>query len=369
MQKLYSFDVEVFCNYLLFKFQNIKTKQIRFLEVFNGKEKTDLPVSLRAFLTNKNNTFISFNGISFDAVMIDSYMAKHTTRQTKQICDYIIKEGSPHWITRKKYKLRELEFDHIDLKECAPGVMISLKMYGARMGMPTLQDLPIEPSATLTREQANDISAYCDNDLDTTTALYLQIENEITLRENIQSEYNMGDIRSKGGAQVATAILKHSLSEASANTNKRTNKVSPFKYTPPHWVKFEHETLNTVLDNMTSAVFTVKESGHINAPAELKKAYTCYGLKFQPSIGGLHSKEKCVTFSPNKNQFYGEADCQSFYPKLIIEEGYTPNHLDRKKFLSVYKGLLTGRVADKNRMYEIKNELKALKDELNEQKT
>jgi hypothetical protein len=53
---------------------------------------------------------------------------------------------------------------HFDIQEPAPAVMISLKLYGGRLHSKKLQDLPIDPHATLTKDQTEILRKYCVND-------------------------------------------------------------------------------------------------------------------------------------------------------------------------------------------------------------
>lgn len=365
MKKLI-FDVECYKNYMLVMLRDIESRKVQYVEMHNDILSGTITGKRELFSYISGKTIIGFNSMNYDIPMITAFMRGYNNRQLKKLSDYIVTTGEPHWKTTRKFNLRPINLDHIDIKEPTPGVMVSLKIYGGRLNAPKLQDLPIEPDAVISDRDAEDLRTYCVNDLDTTEILYKAIVGEIELRENIREEYGTEDLRSKGGAQVATAVLARSLEKAGARASKRTKPVTPFKYIPPKWVKFDDPVLNEVLKNMTNATFKVKSSGHIELPNELKKSYSFNGLKFQPSIGGLHSKEKRFTFTPNENQIYEEADCQSFYPKLIIEEGYTPSHLDKGKFLKTYKGLLDGRVADKTRMYEIKKEIAELERQINE---
>ena len=362
MRRIYSFDIEIFSNYYLIKFQNIKTKQIRYLEVFNGIEKTDLPFTLKSFLTNKQNTFISFNGINFDAVMIDAYLKGYSTEQIKKICDYIISEGKPHWITRKKFKLRELEFDHIDLKEVAHGVGVSLKGYMGRMACKLMQDLPIEPSAILTRKQANDISTYCDNDLTGTTELYRAIEPDIKLREKLSDKYDV-DLRSKSGAQMAESIFRVYLEEKGVTVAKRTTKVLPFKYKMPEWVHFDSDEFNDMKQRIELAVFTVSDAGKPVLPKEISHVIKYGDLKLKFGIGGIHSQEKKQSTFANTGYLYSEKDVNSLYPSIIIEQGIYPKHLTCR-FLDVYTTMYNERFASKSMVGKLGKEIDVLKKEL-----
>src|SRR5699024_6014574 len=100
-------------------------------------------------------------------------------------------------ITMKAHSLAvPTGYKHFDISEPAPGVRVSLKLYGGRMNSHTLQDLPIEPGTILTSQQMADIAEYCINDLDTTIELYNSIKNQIALRVKMSEKYGQ-DLLSK----------------------------------------------------------------------------------------------------------------------------------------------------------------------------
>lgn len=340
---IYSYDTEIYTNYFLVKFQNIETKKIRFIEMFNGKVSGDLPMSLKKFLSL--NTFVSFNGISFDAPILAAYLSNKNNAQIKKVCDYIIKTGSPQWITYREFKLREPKFDHIDLKEVAPGVAVSLKGYMGRMASKKMQDLPIEPDATLTREQANEISTYCDNDLDGTTSLYFDVERDIKLRETLTEKYGV-DLRSKSGAQMAESLFKSDLEPLGIKCIKRADKPQPFKYKMPEWVKFsspEFQVIQTLCENET---FTISKAGKPELPKAISKVIKYKDLKLKFGIGGIHSQEKKQSVIAQDGYLFSEKDVNSLYPSIIIEQKAYPKHLG-PKFLDVYKKMYNERFASK----------------------
>ena len=103
-------------------------------------------------------------------------------------------------------KVQPLQIDHIDLMEVAP-LKASLKIYGGRLHVPKMQELPFHPDLVLTPDQITCVRWYCINsDLTATAFLYMELEPQIKLREQMSVKYGI-DLRSKSDAQIAEAVI------------------------------------------------------------------------------------------------------------------------------------------------------------------
>ena len=90
---------------------------------------------LITLMRNERYLWVSFNGIKFDAPVLAAVMGGRSLAEVKRMANTIIEEKKPAWMSYRDFKLEPLEIDHIDLIEVAPGVMINLKLYAARMGL------------------------------------------------------------------------------------------------------------------------------------------------------------------------------------------------------------------------------------------
>jgi len=139
----------------------------------------------------------------------------------KKLSDLIITTDKPSWAIARDDGLQQ-NWNHIDLIEVAPG-QASLKVYGGRMGAPKMQDLPIDPSASIAPSQREMMRLYCHNDLDVTARLYRALEKQINLRSEMSRQYGM-DLRSKSDAQIAETVIKSELT-----------KITGAPTVPRHW--------------------------------------------------------------------------------------------------------------------------------------
>lgn len=336
-------DIECYVDYFLLSFKCAQTGKFREFELYENRP-IDLS-SIRKIM--QSYTTISFNGNSYDLPMICALLKGYTNQQLKKLSDKLILSDSPSWMTCRDLGLRVPQhWDHVDLIEVAPG-KASLKIYGGRLHSHKLQDLPIEPSANISPSQRETLRLYCRNDLDTTQDLMMSLSKQIKLREDMSDQYGV-DLRSKSDAQIAEAVLKHELDAIGVNVRKNpVPSGTEFKYTPPEFISFKTEQLNTVLHAVKHAVFVVQDSGQVKMPPELNKSIEFHGAKYQMGIGGLHSQEKNQVIKCGAGERLYEADFASFYPFIILGESFYPEHLG-KGFLNTYRSIVERRISAKH---------------------
>ena len=210
-------DIELYPNYFLAKFINMegKVREYEMYELpdydpeFNTEARKYLDIEGIRRIMNSYTT-VTFNGNNYDMPILSLALAGKDCAELKEASDAIIVHDMKPWNFYKHFKCQPLSYDHIDIKEVAPGVMVSLKAYGARMHMPKLQDLPYDPDKPLTRQQMLEVADYCLNHLGNTRELFNQIKGRVEIRETMSAELRT-DLRSKSDAQVAEAVIKAEL--------------------------------------------------------------------------------------------------------------------------------------------------------------
>ena len=354
MKKKLVFDIELYSNYALFSFSNMDCSKYIELEMYDGQSLDK--IKLRKILSNY--TIITFNGDNFDIPIVFAALKGADNKRLKTICDHIIKTGDPGWATIRHFGIRQIKIDHIDIKEPSPGVAVSLKLYGGRLGAPKLQDLPIEPDSLIQPEQRLPLRKYCRNDLHTTRDLYKAVEHEITLREEMSKEYGV-DLRSKSGAQVAKAVFGKLLGDMDVNVHTpKVKEGTVYKYVMPKWITFKTDKMKDVKQLVVESDFIVNDKGSVLIPKELQKVIEFDGAKYKIGIGGLHSQEKKQAVVPANNQLLFEKDVGSMYPNIIVGQNLYPKHLG-KQFISLYANMIIERLTAKaNGNKPVSNSLK-----------
>jgi DNA polymerase elongation subunit (family B) len=342
-------DLEVYPNYFLAKFMNDEGR-FREFEMYEGQ---GLDVAkLRALLNSY--TVVTFNGNNYDWPILSLALNGADNEQLKEASDAIIVNDMKPWNFYKHFRCQALSYDHIDIKEVAPGVMVSLKLYAGRLHAPKMQDLPYDPDSLLTREQMQAVNLYCGNDLHVTKQLYDAIKGRVTLRETMSAEYRT-DLRSKSDAQVAEAVIKTELFRlTSKKLAKPSVKEKQFFYKVPEYMKFESDQLNNVFEMVKRSPFTAKTNGQIEMTEELANTLIhINGSTYKLGIGGLHSQESEVSHLADDEYMIVDRDVTSYYPSIILNQGLYPETLG-PHLLEVFKVLVDRRVAAKRKNRELK---------------
>jgi len=332
-------DTETLPNRTLYCAKNIDTGE-RF-SIWRHEE--NAPARLRAFLSQPDCTFVSFNGDFFDDCIIAGFIGGLSEREIKNIADNLIMNGLSPWQARARWKLIPKFYDTIDLKEVAPS-FVGLKAFGARLNMPILQDMPIKHDENLKPEQEEMCLAYCHNDCDTTEALLLALEPEIMLRIDMSRKYNT-DMRSKSDSQMAEQAYITSMGLDRKSVNKIPHTV---RYKAPSFIKFSDASLTGFLTAVQDHVFDVNQkTGHIILPDFLgKQLITFKDGSYQLGVGGIHSTHDVKVCHVAGDYVIEDIDAASFYPSIILECGFGPAHLGQA-FVDEYRSIYTNRLAAK----------------------
>lgn len=343
-------DIELYPNYFLAAFMSISTGK-----VFNIEDDFEkLNYVLHKF------KIVTFNGNHFDIPIMTLAIAGHSIDELKYAADMLIVHGNKEWEVLKSFAVRKLQIDHIDLIEVAP-LKGSLKIYGGRLHAPRMQDLPFPPETTLSEDQKAVVKNYCLNDLTTTAILYVELEDQLKLREEMSRTYKT-DLRSKSDAQIAEAVFKVELQKLGIEAKKPNILPGTIcKYKAPAFIKFTSESMQTALREIEAANFVVTEKGSIFTPDELVdlalrkfkdpkkrkgRVITIGKGGYRMGIGGLHSCEENVSFHSDDKFIVIDRDVASYYPAIILNLNLFPRHLG-PNFLNVYRSLVSRRLAAK----------------------
>lgn len=338
-------DVECYGNYFLVVWTNLVTGKIALVEMGDGLPPLDVH-KLKWMM--ETYTCVTFNGVNYDIPMIE--MAAHglTCSQLKKASDNIIvEEMRGQDVRRKLAKGASLKVDHIDLIEVAP-LFASLKGYAGRMHAKKMQDLPFHPATILTPNQIAIVRWYCVNDTHNTALLRETLKEQIELRYTLSNEYKV-DLRSKSDAQIAEAVMSAELHRRTGIKPKRPEIEvgTTYRYQVPPWMKFKSPLMQWALGVVAKAKFVVDYTGSIAMPEEIKDLQIdIRGSVYRMGIGGLHSSESTVAHHTDKDYIIIDKDVESFYPRIILNQGMFPEHLG-PVFLQVYRTIVERRLKAK----------------------
>ncbi len=327
-------DTECYPNYFLISFKCHKTKKYLTLEPpFNERQLSWIMHNYRT---------IWFNGIKYDLPMLWKSYASQDIPNLQALSNALILENLWHQEAQKLFKFKIYETSIIDLIEVAP-LKGSLKLYGARLHSPRLQELPFPPNKSLTPEQKVIIKNYNFNDLDVTEQLFDFMKERIELRHAMSAEYGL-DLMSKSDAQIAEAVLVQEVTKINGVRPKRPD-IPPgfsFKYTAPDYIKFQTPALQDLLKTVQSAAFIIGESGKVTLPDELKTAVKVGSGEYRLGNGGLHSSEENVTYKSSNQIIISDKDARSFYPNITLNLKLFPRGMG-PAFLEAYNKIVKSR--------------------------
>lgn len=345
MREIIIFDSEVMPSHYLFCARRLSDNRLR---VLWGHKPADMQL-LGALLHSNEFTWVGFNSSNFDVPLALLAAGGASLADLKRTANEIITEKKPAWMSHRDYGVELPEhFDQIDLMEVAPGVIVSLKLYGGRMGSPSLIDMPFHHDEWITEEQALEVLLpYCINDIDETTRLYRKLEGQIALRQKMSERYKI-DLRSKSDAQMAETILAKELGLLRAGKPDMPKTV---RYVAPDFIQPEGGILQDILARVQKHTFEVAQTnGAVKLPDFLEHEPVTIGSGvYQMGIGGLHSKhDKCVEYVATEDFVIRDADVGAFYPNLLLNANFVPRGLGIK-FVEIYRGFVEERLAAKAR--------------------
>ena len=365
MKNLISLDIEVLCNYFLIVIKGLKSGKVLELDMYGADAVLSREQKSKLNHMLSNYTSFGFNSINYDMPLINLALTGANCKRIYEQSKDIIDNGRPSWMSYSKMGIEpKHHYDHFDLQEPAPAVMISLKNYGTRIGSKKLQEFYLDPHKAISQQQVKGLKDYCVNDVDVTIDLYYAIKKEIDLRIEMGKEYGL-DLRSKSDAQIAEAVMTSEIKKITGNNLKKPTYPSGYKatYVAPDYIEFETYELNDLLNLVVNTKFEIASNGAVKMPKELNKKIKIGNTTYKMGIGGLHSQEKSIVYESNDDFVMRNADFASYYPFIILNNNLFPKHIG-EKFLDVYRRIVETRIKAKVRASEIEKELKELKDML-----
>ena len=287
---------------------------------------------------------IGFNSITFDLIVLWSSYVCRDPSYIKEVANALINQGKRKEEVEKEFNFKCYPLQqrqHIDLFNVCP-LRGSLKLYGARLHSPRIQDLPFPDYQPLREWQIPVVQEYNCNDLDVTEQVFKFCKERLELRESISLEYNL-DLMSKSDAQMAEAVISQEVGKLNGRYVKRPEiEKTSFKYRCPHYIRFATSPMQKLLEKVKGINFNIDTDGRIASPKELNEPAIIGNNQYTLGIGGLHSKDKCKAYVAKDGWKIKDIDVRSYYPNAIINLELMPIAMG-PNFLTVYKGFKLSR--------------------------
>lgn len=353
-KSLFIFDIETPPNKTFALFKNHETSKFIYFE--QSEDETFDANILKWFLSKF--IFVGFNNKAFDEIILAAMLDGRAPKEVYEIASGVIYSSLTPYLAYKTYGLTRPMMNSFDLMPIAP-LQGSLKIYSARLNCPVIQELPYEPSKSLDFEERIANRLYCANDCNNTEILFKKLIPEIKLRYDMSEMYGL-DLRSKSDAQIAEAVI---VKEIEKLKGERLNKIDQeyefITYDVPDYINFKTPQLNSILESIKHVKFELGFDGSPKMPTELADLTVTVGnTEYNIGMGGLHSKEKSVSYWADDGMELADNDVESYYPRIIINNQLYPELLG-KDFLNVYESIVNRRLkAKKDGDKTIANSLK-----------
>lgn len=353
-REVFVFDIESYPNYALIAFRHVGTGKLVIMEAREDDPSYGWNMKQLEWMLN-NYRIVGYNSTEFDCGILSVALDGHYAKKIYEYTDRNIVQGERAYRILRSFKVKPIykttALDHVDLMEVAPGVRISLKVYGARLGTKYMQDLPFRPGTWLDDDQITITRWYCANDLEHTELTYKALDLELTLREDLSREHGI-DMMSKSDAQIAEAIISKDVGRING-VRPQVPTIVPgtvYKFRQPPGMAFTTPAMQWVLQRVLDTDFVVGLDGKIQKPETLKNLVVPIGhTQYTMGIGGLHSKEEQRSLVTKGTQYRCfDIDAESFYPNLILTQELYPLHLG-PAFLHVFGQIVRARLDAKHR--------------------
>jgi hypothetical protein len=351
MTERWCYDVECLKNIFTVTFVNVNDKSdIRVFYV--GLNKTDYSDLLK-FLKTGDMTLIGYNNHSYDDAMLRFIMTYRGDKVNTELYNLSIKLVDDNF--RSDRKLLELRYPKkiiypwksIDLMRILAfdKLGISLKQTAINLKWHRIQDMPVRHDAYVQDTQLKTILDYNLNDALITNELYEEITPLRKLRDELSVLYSV-DLSSASDSKMANLILeniygKEMRMDIRTIRDMRTvrdkvllgNCIAKF-------VKFESPELKEMLDRVSSTIVY-----NYNRYKYSENIYFA-NCNFTLGVGGLHTEDEPGIFVSDENYIIQDMDVASYYPNLIINNNFYPEHLGID-FIRVLKKITEERLSAK----------------------
>jgi hypothetical protein len=213
----------------------------------------------------------------------------------------------------------------------------SLKALQCAMRSPSVQDLPIDPTAWLTGEDMDAIIRYGVHDVGETERFLRLSADQVRFRETLGPEYYCSS-----DASVGKKLLKKALEAVKPGcTREQTwREHVDLKDVIFPYISFNRRPFAEMLDKFRNTRVRALEVKNSFPKTKVFES----GLFFNFGLGGVHgSKQNRFYCEDNENEIE-DIDVTSFYPRLAIVNDMAPAHL-AGIFSPVYQELFLRRSA------------------------
>ena len=353
MSRWWVYDIETYPNFFSVAFEDLYSNERWVFEISPRYDHADLLWSFLYDSMNRGDTYVGFNNLHFDAVVIQVFMSlcfngyrpTATNMYTKAQAIIDAPRGDwSHTIWESDMYIKQVDvFALMHFNRLGAGV--SLKQLEVAMRSANVKDLPHPPGHDVPPELYDPMLEYMCWDTSETKKFTHKIWDRIEFRQQLDAEgtfdrscINWNDVK------IGSEYLLGRLRKRGVQTNYGKTKIQ----TPRHGgirfadflpdVQFDSPELKRVYDHfMASTVLPDQTKGFMT-----NLSATVNGFKMDFGTGGLHGAVSSTTFHAGDDHVIRLDDVESYYPRTAVTQRYYPEHLT-EAFVEEYDDLFQER--------------------------
>ena len=310
-------------------------------------------VSLLQFLRDNlkyDQWHISYNGLNFDSQITQFILLNARDlayMKGGEIADLLYTQAQDA-IGRKEagefleYSPKDLLIKQIDVFRLNhwdnKAKLSSLKWIQYGMDWENIVDMPLHHTHSITTQEEQDmVVIYCINDVKSTKEIMNRSTELIRLRKTLSEEYKL-DLYSASETKISkelflmflskkTGIKKYELRQMRTIRERivvRDILLSYISFKRPEFQQL-HEAFKRLI------VYPDNTKGAFKHTVKYRGVHTDYAL------GGLHGARKAGIYEAKDGMIIMTSDVTSFYPNLIIRNGWAPAHIPKEAFCEQYE--------------------------------
>lgn len=349
-------DIETMSDCFLVVFKHYKTEETHIFVI--GKLKNDLVELLDFLQTNitKKQWHISFNGLSFDAQIIQYLLnnKKFFTKLTGEQIAVKLYNEAQETITRSnnkefpKFREKDLAIRQIDVFKLnhwdSAAKSASLKWIQCSMDWHNVKDMPLHHTESIdTQEKLDDLILYCTNDVNSTKAIMQRSAKDIKLRGTLTDTYKI-NLYSASEPRISKELFLHFMSQrlgVSKYDLRQMRTIREFIHVKDillPYLHFDVQEFKDLYQKFQNLVIDAnKTKGAFAYSVNYRGVQTDFGLGgVHGAKSGIHESDEFMTIMTS--------DIVSYYPNLAIKNKWSPAHLPKEDFCEQYEWFFNERM-------------------------
>ncbi len=347
-QRVWVYDTEVFPNLVLHVFTDGCSTEVFHHESWDA---------LRAFVSDPGKVLAGFNSSGYDDPVLRRILARPapTVPDLVALSGAIIAGELP-----RDLRWGPVPWAHgIDVLQLLNG-RGSLKEWECRLGLDLVAESPFDFAAPVPASGIAELLRYCLNDVAATAQLLLANWDLVAMRAVLQGIYGQsGAIYATTEAGIAEAtmielarqrsgVTRSQLKAAAAANPDNLPRTWPLEGVVSPRVAFATPPFRGLLAAVRAGALVIgaRGGGALDLPQLPGQEFAHGGARFQLGTGGLHSLDEPGSWRADEDSALLDFDVTSYYPSLIINEGWYPRHYG-PEFVENLRGMRDRRVAAK----------------------